>query len=55
MFNWIGIGIDQAILGLVPNINLTKHAILCTLNTNMATKESVLWLKKKLKSFLITT
>lgn len=40
-------------LGLVPNINLSKEAVLCTLNTNMQTKDSVLWLKRKLKSFLM--
>jgi hypothetical protein len=40
-------------LGLVPNINVKKEAVLCTLNTNMQTAGSVLWLKKKLKSFLM--
>ena len=40
-------------LGLVPNINVKKEAILCTLNTNMQTSKSVQWLKKKLKSFLM--
>lgn len=53
MFNWIGISIDMNTLGLVPNINLNKDAILGTLNTNMQTKNSVLWMKKKLKSFLM--
>ena len=53
MFNWIGIGIHMKTLGLVPNINLSKEAVLCTLNTNMQTKDSVLWLKRKLKSFLM--
>jgi len=37
-------------LQLVPNINTSKEAQLCTLNVNMQTKESVIWLKKKLKS-----
>lgn len=53
MFNWIGISIDTKTLGLVPNINTNKEAVLCTLNTNIQTKKSVLWLKKKLKSFLM--
>ena len=35
LFNWIGISIDMKTLGLVPNINVKKDAILCTLNTNM--------------------
>jgi hypothetical protein len=53
MFNWIGISIDTKTLGLVPNVNTKKEAVLCTLNTNIQTKKSVLWLKKKLKSFLM--
>ena len=53
MFNWIGIGIHMKTLGLVPNINLSKHAVLSTLSVNMQTRESTLWLKKKLKSFLM--
>ena len=53
MFHWIGISIDMKTLGLVPNVNLKKEAILCTLNTNMQTTQSVIWLKKKLKSFLM--
>jgi len=40
-------------LSILPNISLTKEGILCTLNVNIQTKESVLWLKKKLKSFLM--
>jgi hypothetical protein len=53
MFNWIGISIHMKTLGLVPNINLSKEAILCTLNINLQTKKSTLWLKRKLKSFLM--
>lgn len=53
MFNWIGISIHMKTLGLVPNINIKKEAVLCTLNTNMQTKDSVVWLKRKLKSFLM--
>lgn len=40
-------------MNIIPNINTKKDAILCTLNTNMQTKGSILWLKKKLKSFLM--
>ena len=40
-------------LGLVPNINIKKEAVLCTLNTNMQTTDSILWIKRKLKSFLM--
>ena len=53
LFNWIGISIDMETLGLIPNISITKEAILCTLNTNMTTSKSTLWLKRKLKSFLM--
>jgi hypothetical protein len=53
LFNWIGISIDTQTLNLIPNINTKKDAILCTLNTNMQTKQSIMWLKKKLKSFLM--
>lgn len=35
LFHWIGISIDMKSLGLVPNINIKKEAVLCTLNTNM--------------------
>lgn len=37
----------------MQNINTKKEGILCTLNINMQTRESVLWLKRKLKSFLM--
>ena len=53
MFNWIGISIDTKTLGLVPGAPVKKEAVLCTLNINMQTKQSVAWLKKKLKSFLM--
>jgi hypothetical protein len=53
MFNWIGISIDTKTLGLVPGAPVKKEAVLCTLNTNMQTRQSVAWLKKKLKSFLM--
>ena len=53
LFSWIGISIDQQTLNIVQNINTKKEGILCTLNINMSTKESVLWLKRKLKSFLM--
>lgn len=53
MFNWIGISIHMETLGLVPNMQLSKEAILSTLNINMQTKKSVLWIKRKLKSFLM--
>jgi hypothetical protein len=48
--DWIGISIDMDTLQLVPNINTNKEAQLCTLNINMATTQSLAWLKKKLKS-----
>ena len=50
MCDWIGISIDMATLQLIPNINTSKEAQLCTLNVNMQTNQSVVWLKKKLKS-----
>jgi len=37
----------------VPNMSMTQDAILCTLSVNMSTKSSILWLKRKLKSFLM--
>jgi hypothetical protein len=40
-------------MSIEPNVNLKKEGILCTLNVNMSTKESTLWLKKKLKSSLM--
>lgn len=40
-------------LGLVPNIQLTKEQNIYSLNINMQTKKSTLWLKRKLKSFLM--
>ena len=43
----------MATLNILPNINTKKEGVLCTLNVNMQTKESILWLKKKLKSFLM--
>ena len=49
-FNWIGISIDMASLQLFPNMNTSKEGVLCTLNVNIQTKQSVVWLKKKLKS-----
>jgi hypothetical protein len=53
LFNWIGISIDMKNLNIIPNINIKKEGILCTLNINMSTSDSILWLKKKLKSFLM--
>ena len=38
---------------MIPNINTKKEGVLCTLNINMQTNQSILWLKKKLKSFLM--
>ena len=49
-FNWIGISIDMASLQLYPNMNTSKDGVLCTLNINIQTQQSVVWLKKKLKS-----
>jgi len=51
--DWIGITIDMKTLNIIPNINTKKDAVLCTLNVNMQTNESIMWLKKKLKSFLM--
>jgi len=50
IMNWIGISINMDTLNLMPNINLSKEAVLCTLNINLQTNQSILWLKKKLKS-----
>jgi len=50
IMNWIGISVNMDTLNLMPNINLSKEAVLCTLNINMQTNQSILWLKKKLKS-----
>jgi len=50
MLNWIGITINMKTLHLMPNINVKKEAVLCTLNINLQTTQSILWLKKKLKS-----
>ena len=36
-----------------PNLNVRKEGILCTLNINLQTEGSLLWLKRKLKSFLM--
>jgi len=47
--DWIGISIDMSTLALMPNINLRRKGILCTLNLNMQTKKASMWLKKKLK------
>jgi len=51
MCNWIGISVDMKTLQILPNINTKKDGILCTLNVNLQTTESVMWLKKKLKSY----
>jgi hypothetical protein len=53
MLNWIGITINMNTLCLMPNINTKKEAVLCTLNVNLQTSQSILWLKRKLKSFLM--
>lgn len=53
LMDWIGITIDMNTLNIIPNINTKKDAVLCTLNVNMQTNESIMWLKKKLKSFLM--
>lgn len=37
MLNWIGITINMQTLSLVPNINVKKEAVLCTLNVNLQT------------------
>lgn len=51
--DWIGISINMSSLALMPKINLFKQGILSTLNLNMQTKKASMWLKKKLKSFLM--
>lgn len=51
--SWIGISIHMETLELTPNINIKKEGILCTLNVNMQTDQTILWLKRKLKSFLM--
>jgi len=40
-------------LDLIPNLNIKKEGIMCTLNVNMQTNDTLLWLKRKLKSFLM--
>ena len=40
-------------LALMPKLNMKISGILCTLNVNLQTKKSMMWLKKKLKSFLM--
>lgn len=37
LLNWIGISIDMKTLCLMPNINIKKDAVLCTLNINLQT------------------
>ena len=37
IMNWIGISINMETLNLMPNINLSKEAVLCTLNINLQT------------------
>lgn len=51
--DWIGISIDMNTLALMPKLNMKISGILCTLNVNFQTKKSMMWLKKKLKSFLM--
>ena len=51
--SWIGISIHMKTLELTPNLNIKKEGVLCTLNVNMQTDQSILWLKRKLKSFLM--
>ena len=53
LFHWIGISFDPVTLGLVPNMNLAKEGQLCTLAINIQTTNCTLWLRKKLKSFLM--
>jgi len=38
VFNWIGISIHMDTLCLVPNMQLSRDAILCSLNTNMQSR-----------------
>jgi hypothetical protein len=40
-------------LALMPKLNMKISGILSTLNVNFQTKKSIMWLKKKLKSFLM--
>ena len=35
ILNWIGISINMETLNLMPNINIKKEAVLCTLNVNL--------------------
>jgi hypothetical protein len=35
ILNWIGISINMETLNLMPNINVKKEAVLCTLNVNL--------------------
>ncbi|CAI2374740.1 unnamed protein product [Moneuplotes crassus] len=51
--DWIGISIDMTTMALTPNMNLRRKGILCTLNMNMQTKKASMWLKRKLKAFLM--
>ena len=37
ILNWIGISINMDTLNLMPNINVKKDAVLCTLNVNLQT------------------
>ena len=53
--SWIGISIHMDTLELMPNVNIKKEGVLCTLNVNMQTDATILWLKRKLKSFLETS
>lgn len=50
---WVGLEIDMATLQIIPNFKFTKENALSTLNMNMKTKKSIIWLKNKLKSFLM--
>lgn len=51
--DWIGISIHMETLGLLPQINMKLDGILYSLNMNLSTKKAVIWMKKKLKSFLM--
>ena len=37
----------------MPNVSVTREQILCSLNINVQSNGSILWLKRKLKSFLM--
>ena len=37
ILNWIGISINMSTMCLMPNINIKKEAVLCTLNINIQT------------------